>query len=67
MKIEVVFVANGSTQSHHYTCTKASRQLDVHCAQIIFKGGPGFDEKGRKVISAQYREAAVIITYEDSQ
>lgn len=65
MKIHVVHVVNGSTGNHWYTCNDATRQLDISGSQITFKAGPGIDEKGRKVLAAQYREAAVIITYDE--
>jgi len=67
MLIEVVFVVNNATQSHKYTCTNASRQIGVDGANIIFRDGSGRDHTGRKVLSAQYRTAEVIITYDEGE
>lgn len=66
MKIKVVHVVNVTTQTHVYTCVDASRQLGAHeGTNIVFRGGPGIDEAGRKVLTAQYRQAETVITYED--
>jgi len=67
MLIEVVFVVNGSIQNHKYTCTSASREIGVNGGNIIFRSGPGRDHIGRKVLSAQYRNAEVIITYDENE
>lgn len=63
MRIEVVFVVSGTTQNHYYTCKNASRQIET--GNILFRDGTGRDHAGRKVLSAQYRQAEVIITYDE--
>ena len=65
MKIHVLYVVNGTTDNHWYTCVRATRQMGINGASIIFRDGPGLDEEGRKVVSAQYRQAETVITYED--
>lgn len=63
MKIKVVHVTNGTTQTDTFECEWASRQIDLWGANIIMKNGT--DHEGRKVISAQYCHPEVIVTYSD--
>jgi hypothetical protein len=65
MLIEVVFVVNGSTQNHKFTCKDASRQVGPDGVCIIFKDGTGRDHIGRKVLGALYRTGEVVITYDE--
>lgn len=65
MQIVVTHVVNGSTKIHQFTCTDASRQLSAaNGVNIVFRGGPGILD-GLPVLTAQYRQAEVMITYQD--
>lgn len=63
MIVEIVHIVNKSTKTHRYTCTHASRQMDADGTNIVLQDGR--DETGRKVLTAQYRQAETVITYED--
>lgn len=67
MRIKVIHVVNGSTHTHEYTCTDATRQLNgADGVNIVFRDGSGRDAAGNKVLTAQYRQADVMITYDDT-
>jgi len=63
MRIEVLFVVNGSTQSHRFTCKNASRQINP--GTIIFRDGHGINDDGRKVIAALYSQAEAIVIFDE--
>jgi len=67
MLIEVTHVINGTTHTHQFTCTGASRQLGIEGVNIAFKDGTGRDHIGRKVLTAQYRTGEVMITYDEDE
>jgi hypothetical protein len=67
MLIEVLHLVDGSVQSHVFVGKAASRQMGPSGAQILFRDGSGRDHVGRKVISAQYAHAEMIITYDEDE